>query len=130
MRVLERGGHGVGGAGRGTGPDDDPMLRSLRGQSREEGKIVGKVIGKMEGLAEGERKGRAEGRTDTLAKMAHRVLLSRGLEVSPGFLADPVFAASSVDAVFEAASACKDEAEFLAALRPPRNPGGEGGTNG
>ena len=106
------------------------MLRSLRGQSREEGKIVGKVIGKMEGLAEGERKGWAEGRAATLAMMAHRILLSRGLEVSPGLLADPVFAASSVDAVFEAASTCKDEAELLAALCPPRNPGGGGGTNG
>ena len=127
--VLERVG-AVLGAREGTGPDDDPMLRSLRGQSREEGKIVGKVIGKMEGLAEGERKGRTEGRAATLAMMAHRILLSRRLEVSPGFLADPVFAASSVDAVFEAASACKDEAELLAALRPPRNPGGGGGTNG
>ena len=122
--VLERVGR-VLGTREGTGPDDDPMLRSLRVQSREEGEIVGKVLGRMEGLAEGERKGQAA----TLAKMAHRMLRSRGLEVSPGFLADPVFAASSVDAVFEAASACKDEAEFLAALRPPRNPGGADGTN-
>ena len=68
---------------------------------------------------------------ETLAKMAHRILRSRGLEVSQGFLADPVFAASSVDAVFEAAAVCKDEAGFLAALRPPRNPGGVAcGTNG
>ena len=85
------------GTSEGTGPDDDPMLRSLRGQSR----------------AEGERKGRA----DTLAKVARRMLLSRGVEVSEGFLADPVFAMSSEDAVFEAAPACADEAEFLAALR-------------
>ena len=28
---------------------------------------------------------------------------------------------------FEAASACQDEAEFLAALRPPRNPDGAAG---
>ena len=131
--VLERVG-AVLGAREGTGPDDDPMLRSLRRQSRAEGKIVGKVIGKMEGMAEGERKGRTEGRAEgraaTLAKMAHRLLRSRGLEVSEGFLTDPVFAASSVDAVFEAASACKDEAEFLVALRPPRIPGGaEGATS-
>ena len=94
--VLERVGRVLGGR-EGTGPDDDPMLRSLRGQSR----------------AEGERKGRA----DTLAKVARRMLLSRGVEVSEGFLADPVFAVSSEDAVFEAAPACADEAEFLAALR-------------
>ena len=94
--VLERVGSALG-AREGTGPDDDPMLRSLRGQSR----------------AEGERKGRA----DTLAKIARRMLLSRGVEVSETFLADPAFAASSEDAVFEAALACADEAQFLAALR-------------
>ena len=98
--VLERVGRVLGGR-EGTGPDDDPMLRSLRGQSR------------AEGLAEGERKGRA----DTLAKVARRMLRSRGVEVSEGLLADPVFAASSEDAVFEVALACADEAEFLAALR-------------
>ena len=98
--VLERVG-AVLGAREGTGPDDDPMLRSLRRQSR----------------AEGERKGRMEGRTSTLAKMARRMLLSRGVEVSETFLADPAFAASSEDAVFEAATACADEAQFLAALR-------------
>ena len=143
--VLERVGRALG-ASEGTGPDDDPMLRSLRIQSREEGEVVGKVLGKMEGLVEGERKGRAaglaegeakgradgreEGRAATLAKMAQRILRSRGLEVSEGFLAAPVFAASSVDAVFEAASACKDEAGLLAALRPPRSPDGADGTNG
>ena len=98
--VLERVGAALG-AREGTGPDDDPMLRSLRGQSR------------AEGLAEGERKGRA----DALAKMARRMLLSRGVEVSERFLADPVFAASSEDSVFEAALACADETHFLTALR-------------
>ena len=67
--VLERVGRALG-AREGTGPDDDPMLRSLRVQSRAEGEIVGKALGKMEGLAEGERKGQAA----TLAKMAHRML--------------------------------------------------------
>ena len=130
--VLERVGRALG-AGEGTGPDDDPMLRSLRVQSREEGEIVGKVLGRMEGLVEGERKGLAEGerkgQAATLAKMAYRMLRSRGVEVSPEFPADPVFAASSVDAVFEAASVCKDEPGFLAALRMTRNPGGAGGTS-
>ena len=95
----------------GTGPDDDALMRSLRGQSRAEGKA--------EGLAEGERKGRMEGRADTLARVARRMLRSRGVEVSEGFLADPVFAASSEDAVFEAAMACADEAQFLAAIDAP-----------
>ena len=95
----------------GTGPDDDALMRSLRGQSRAEGKA--------EGLAEGERKGRMEGRANTLARVARRMLRSRGVEVSEGFLADPVFAASSEDAVFEAAMACADEAQFLAAIDAP-----------
>ena len=101
--VPERVGR-VPGAREGAGPDDDPMLRSLRVRSREEGLEQGRAV--------------------TLAKMAHRMLCSRDVEVSDGFPADPVFAASSVDAVFEAASAGKDEAGFLAALRPPRIPGG------
>ena len=107
------------GRGRGTGPDDDALMRSLRGQSRAEGVAEGKVEGekrgrtkglaegRRKGLAEGERKGRAEGekkgrakglaegrrkgRADTLARVARRMLRSRGVEVSEGFLADPVF---------------------------------------
>ena len=109
--VLERVGAALG-AREGTGPDDDPLFRSLRRQSR------------AEGLAEGERKGRTEGerkgRADTLAKMARRMLLSRGVEVSEGFLADPAFAASSEDAVFDAALTCTNEAEFLTALGQSR----------
>ena len=109
----------------GTGPDDDALMRSLRGQSRAEGEKKGRTKGlaegrrkgRAEGLAEGERKGRMEGRADTLARVARRMLRSRGVDVSEGFLADPVFAASSEDAVFEAAMACADEAQFLATLR-------------
>ena len=115
-RILEGLGRGMG-EREGTGPDDDALMRSLRGQSRAEGRAEGLAEGKAEGLAEGERKGRMEGRADTLAKMARRMLRSRGVEVSEGFLSDPAFATSSEDAVFEAALACADEAQFLAALR-------------
>ena len=126
--VLERLGRRLG-SREGTGPDDDALMRSLRGQSRAEGMAEGMAEGekkgRTKGLAEGRRKGRAEGlaegerkgRADALAKMAQRILRSRGVEVSEGFLVDPVFAASSGDAVFEAALACADEAQFLAALR-------------
>ena len=134
--ILERLGRGLG-LREGTGPDDDALMRSLRGQSRVEGKMEGLAEGehkgraegekrgrakglaegRRKGLAEGERKGRMEGRADTLARVARRMLRSRGVEVSEGFLADPVFAASSEDAVFEAAMACADEAQFLATLR-------------
>ena len=126
--VLERLGRRLG-SREGTGPDDDALMRSLRGQSRAEGMAEGMAEGekkgRTKGLAEGRRKGRAEGlaegerkgRADALAKMAQRILRSRGVEVSEGFLVDPAFATSSGDAVFEAALACADEAQFLAALR-------------
>ena len=126
--VLERLGRRLG-SREGTGPDDDALMRSLRGQSRAEGMAEGMAEGekkgRTKGLAEGRRKGRAEGlaegerrgRADALAKMAQRILRSRGVEVSEGFLVDPAFATTSGDAVFEAALACADEAQFLAALR-------------
>ena len=101
------------GARDGTGPDDDALMRSLRRQSRVEGERKGR----LQGLAEGERKGRMEGRADTLGRFAHRMLRSRGVEVSERLFADPVFAASSEEAVFDAASACSSEAELLAVLR-------------
>ena len=132
--IVERLGRRLG-SREGTGPDDDALMRSLRGQSRAEGVAEGKVEGekrgrmkglaegrrkgRAEGLAEGERKGRMEGRANTLARVARRMLRSRGVEVSEGFLADPAFAASSEDAVFEAAMACADEAQFLAAIDAP-----------
>ena len=103
--ILERVGR-VLGEREGTGPEDDPWSRSLMRQ------------GERKGRAEG----RAEGRAATLAKFARRILLSRGVDVSDGFLAAPVFATSSEDAVFEAATACTDEAGFLAALRKGARP--------
>ena len=114
--VLERVGRELG-VREGTGPDDDPMLRSLRGQSRMEGEIVGKVMGRAqgrtEGLAEGERKGRAEGR----AGIARAMLSSRGIEVSEGFPADvPGFAESPEAVVVAAALACGSERDFRARI--------------
>ena len=113
---LEGLGRGLG-SREGTGPDDDALMRSLRGQSRAEGEHKGRAEGEKKGRTKGLAEGRRKGRADTLAKVARRMLRSRGVEVSEGFLADPVFAASSEDAVFEAAMACADEAQFLATLR-------------
>ena len=104
---LERLGRTLG-ARDGTGPDDDPLLRSLRGESRKEG------------LAEGHAAGLAEGR----AKMVRRILSSRGIEISAGFPADlPAFHGSSEEAVVAAALACEDERDFEVRLRrrPARN---------
>ena len=86
------------GAREGTGPDDDPLLRSQRRQGFERG------------LAHG----RAEGR----ARMVREILRSRGIAVSAGFAVDSeAFAAASEEALLAAALGCVDEADFLAALR-------------
>ena len=93
---LERLGRTLG-ARDGTGPDDDPLLRSLRGESR------------------------AESRAKTgRAKTARHLLRSRGIGVSEGFPADlSAFHESSEEAVITAAQACESEEDFLARLRRP-----------
>ena len=74
----------------GTGPDDHPLMRSMRDQSRAE----------------------------VRAEMALRMLRSRGIEVSAGFPADlPAFHGSSEEAVVAAALACEDEGDFEGRLR-------------
>ena len=88
------------GAREGTGPDDSPLLRSLRGESREEGHA----------------KGLEEGR----AKTVRQNLRSRGIEVSAGFPADaPGFAESPEDEAVAAALACDSEHDFHAHIRNP-----------
>lgn len=82
--ILERLGRRLG-TQEGTGPDNDSLLRSLRDQSR------------------------AEGRTE----MVRQMLLSRGIEVSEGFPADvPAFAGLSEAAIVAAALACDSERDF------------------
>ena len=90
------------GAREGTGPDDDPLLRSQRRQ----------------GFEQGHAEGRAEGR----AQMVRQILRSRGIEVSARFpTATEAFAAASEEALLAAAIGCADEADFLAALGRSRD---------
>ena len=97
------------GAREGTGPDDDPLLRSQRRQGFERG------------LAQGRTEGRAEAR----ARMVRQILRSRGIAVSAGFAAEAeAFAAASEEALLAAALGCADEADFLAALRRLHGHGG------
>ena len=97
------------GAREGTGPDDDPLLRSQRRQEFERG------------LAEG----RVEGRVEARARMVRQILRSRGIAVSAGFAAAAeAFTAASEEALLAAAFGCADEADFLAALRRSRGHGG------
>ena len=89
------------GAREGTGPDDDPLLRSQRRQGYERGR------------AEGRAEGRTGGRTGGRAKMVRQILLSRGIEVAEGFPADAAaFASASEEVLLAAALACADEQAF------------------
>ena len=102
---LERLGRALG-ARSGTGPDDSPLLRSLRDESREEGHAKGMEEGRAAGLAEGR------------AKTVRQILRSRGIEVSAGFPADaPGFAESPEDEAVALALACDDEADFRKRIR-------------
>ena len=95
--VLERVGRALG-AREGTGPDDDPMLRSLRGQSRAEG--------------------RSEGREEGRDGMVRAMLSSRGIGFSEGFPAGvPGFAEAPEAVVVAAALACDSEQDFRARIR-------------
>ena len=97
---LERLGRALG-EWEGTGPDDSPLLRSLRNESR----------------AEGEATGRAQG----LAEAVREVLRSRGIECSERFLAElpEALARGRVESrlVIAAAFACDGERDFLARVR-------------
>ena len=97
------------GARDGTGPDDDPLLRSQRRQGFERGRA----------------EGRMEGRAEARAQMVREILRSRGIAVSARLSADAeAFAAASEEALLAAALGCADEAHFLAALRRSRDQGG------
>ena len=102
--VLERVGTAMG-TQEGTGPDDDPLLRSQRRK--------GYNIGHAQGHAEGHAKGHIEGR----AALACGLLRSRGIEVSAGFAdtlrEEPAFAGSSDAGMAAAAMASESEADFL-----------------
>ena len=93
MAALRRVGRTLGAAA-GTGPDDDPLLREERLQSR------------------------AEGRTEAQRDAVLQVLKLRGLPVSAAFprrLAE--FRAASTATLVQAALECRDEADFLRLIR-------------
>ena len=102
--ILERLGREMG-AREGTGPDDFPLMHSLRRESHDEGHA----------------KGLAEGRAalaQAQAQAARRILRSRGIEVAEGFPADVAgFAELSMDEVLELALASTGEEDFRNRLR-------------
>ena len=105
MTALRRVGRTLG-AAVGTGPDDDPLLREERLQSRAEGR------------AEGHAEGRTEALVETQRDAVLQVLKLRGLPVSAAFprrLAE--LRAASTAALVQAALECRDEADFLRLAR-------------
>ena len=96
----------------GTGPDDDPLSRSLRAESEAKGEVRGHA----KGLAEGRAEGLAEGRAEGLVKAVREVLRARGVPCSEDLSAGiPNGLPDSV--VFAAALACDSERDFHARLR-------------
>ena len=108
----------------GTGPDDDPLLRSLRDRSRAEGEAKGRAEGEAKGRtegeakgrAEGEAKGRAEGEAKGRAEAAREILRTRGIACS-GDLFAGIPDGVPGSAVVAAALACDSERDFHARLR-------------
>ena len=96
VRALERVGR-VLGERAGTGPDDDPLIRSLRQQTREDAQA-------------------AELRSR--AALVRRQLVSRGVKVTANFPLDqPGFANADVEALADIALKCTSQADFAARLR-------------
>ena len=86
----------------GTGPEDDPLSRSLirRGEAR--------------GRSEGYAKGRGEERM----AFVHAVLRARGINVGAGLAEESeLLGALPADALIAAAKACTDETDFLSRVR-------------
>ena len=96
-RVLERVGRRLG-ALEGTGPDDSPLLRSLRGEARAAGL--------------------AEGRAAALVQAVRSVLQVRGVAMSAGLAPDmAAWSGLSQEALIAAAMSCDDETDFRAQVR-------------
>lgn len=90
--VLERIG-GILGEREGTGPEDDPLLRSQRSSARRKAQEWG-------------------------AELVRALLASRGMDcIALGLLEEPDFAALPASAVVDAALNCTDEGDFVARLQ-------------
>ena len=97
-RVLERVGRRLG-AREGTGPDDSPLMRSLRDEAR----------------------------AAVLAEAVRSVLQGRGIGMPAGLAGEiPSWSGVSQQAIISAAMSCKDEADFRARARRGQAPDDDG----
>ena len=112
----------------GTGPEDDPLSRSLiregeatgyaRGKS--DGEARGRIEGRAEGRLEGRAEGCTEGRQEGLGAMVRVALETRGIEAGPKFEEELALAgALPAGALMAAALACTDAADFFRRVREP-----------
>ena len=100
VQTLERIGR-ILGERDGTGPDDDPLMRSLRQQAQADARA-----------AELQRR----------AAFVRRLLMSRGVKVAANFPLDqPGFADADVEAVADIALQCTSQADFAARLGQARD---------
>ena len=96
-RALERVALAMG-TRQGTGPENDPLIRSMSRRAQSRGDAEGYARGRMEAVV--------------------AVLSARGIEVSPVFTTDlDLLAGRPVDALMAAALACTDEADLRGRLR-------------
>ena len=103
VATLERIGAALG-EREGTGPQDDPLLRSQRRQA------AAQAVG------------------EARQRLVRQLLVARGLAVGEGFpMAVPGFGAATLEQLANAAARCEDEADFAARLRGPAPDGGEVG---
>ncbi len=124
--ALERVG-GVLGAREGTGPNDDPLLRSQRRPARAAGRAAagraeGRAEGHAEGRAEGHAEGRAEGHAEGRAEATEIVLRMRGIPLSAPLTGSSALADVSPDALAAAALGCVDEDDFWRRVRRELRP--------
>lgn len=104
IALLEKLGRSMG-ERQGTGPDDNPLLRSLRNESRAEGRQAGRA------------EGREEGRLEKQVALMRQLLQTRGIVLSPEFPANvPGFASVSDEVLATAALESADEEEFIRRL--------------
>ena len=104
-RALERVALAMG-AREGTGPEDDPLMRSVS-------RMV-QARGHAEGHKEGHADGRVRGRIEAVTSTLH----ARGIEVSGDLAQDHgLFAEHPIEPLMAAALACTGEADFRRRLR-------------
>lgn len=104
--ILERLGRALGSQS-GTGPDDNPLMRSLRDETREEGR------------QEGRQEGRVEGQRDAVLGLIREMLRARGVDVSPGFPGNVRGIVGTPESkLVDAAMRCASESDFRIRIRP------------